>query len=132
MVRKGVLVMKKRTGPPKVSIKKSQPLQEYYQADKYRYSVARLIDAANGCEVFEMPLAGLDLDYRIWRESNMLELALHVEKVMDADLSKPIILDWNGCLADGRHRVIKALIEGRRTIKAVRLEVELEPDSRGR
>lgn len=116
---------------PKVDVSKSYPLQEYYSiGDKERYSVARLIDAAKDCEVFDMPLAGIDLDYRIWRDANMLELALHVKKVMDADLTKPIILDWNGCLADGRHRVIKALIEGRRTIKAVRLEYQLQPDQK--
>lgn len=112
---------------PKVEIQQSSPLQEYFRNGDDMWSVARLIDAAKHCDVFDMPLAGIDLDYRIWKDADMATLALHVKKVMDADLSKPIILDWNGCLADGRHRVIKALIEGRRTIKAVRLTSYMEP-----
>jgi hypothetical protein len=40
---------------------------------------------------------------------------------MDADLNVPILIDWTGGIADGRHRVIRALIEGKATVKARRL-----------
>jgi hypothetical protein len=47
---------------------------------------------------------------------------------MDADLTCPILLDWNGDIADGRHRLIKALAKGRRTLKARRITWKPEPD----
>ena len=77
-----------------------------------------------------MPIAGIDLDAHIWDGYNILWLAFHVKKVQEADLSKPIILDWNGSIADGRHRLIKAIVQGRRTIKAVRITWEIEPDKK--
>jgi hypothetical protein len=69
----------------------------------------------------------LDLSGAIWSDCSIFELAWHCNKVVKADLRKPIILDWNGCIADGRHRVIKALIEGKRTIKAVRMTWKPDP-----
>ncbi|GAG07020.1 unnamed protein product, partial [marine sediment metagenome] len=43
-------------------------------------------------------------------------------QVNDADLSCPIILDDEGYVMDGRHRVMKALLLKKETIKAVRFE----------
>ena len=47
---------------------------------------------------------------------------------MDADMSYPIIMDDEGFIMDGWHRVAKALLEGRETIKAVRFENTPAPD----
>lgn len=113
---------------PVVEFAKNDPLQHYYiDNDGNYYSVARLVDECKDLEPFDMPLAGMDLDYEPWKGANLFELAAHVKRVMDADLDEPIILDWNGCLADGRHRLIKALTEGRDTIKVVRLPWKLSP-----
>lgn len=57
----------------------------------------------------------------------MYGLAFHVKKCMDADLDCPILLDWCGAIADGRHRVIKALAKGKRTIKARRMQWKPSP-----
>jgi hypothetical protein len=114
---------------PVIKFRDIDPLQDYYcDGCGNRWSVARLVDAAKDLIPFDLPLAGLDLDMKIWEGCNMLDLAFHVKKVNEADLSKPIILDWNGSIADGRHRIIRALVEGRRTIKAVRLTWKLNPD----
>jgi hypothetical protein len=123
--------MKKPGNTHVVKFRESDPLQDYYiltSSDKTEYwSVARLIDAAKDLEPFDIPLAGIDLDSEIWKGCNIYALAYHVKRVNDADLSKPIILDWNGVIADGRHRLIKALVQGKRTIKAVRITWELTP-----
>jgi hypothetical protein len=114
---------------PKLTFRDIDPLQDYYNDGLGNsWSVARLVDAAKDLEPFDMPIAGIDLDAQIWEGSNMFMLAFHVKKVNEADLSSPIILDWNGSVADGRHRIIKAIIQGKRTIKAVRLQHKLEPD----
>ena len=48
------------------------------------------------------------------------ELAEHVTRVYDASLDHPILLDPDGFIMDGWHRVVKALCQKRQTIKAVR------------
>jgi hypothetical protein len=114
--------------PPKVEFSKPAPLQDYYRdRDGNLYSVAKLVDDTKSLKPFDAPLATLDLSGAIWSDCNIFELAWHCNKVNNADLKKPIIIDWNGCIADGRHRVIKALIEGRRTIKAVRMTWKPDP-----
>lgn len=55
-------------------------------------------------------------------------MAYHVKAVNESDLKYPIILDWNGSIADGRHRLIKALILGHSTIKCVRMNERPNPD----
>lgn len=114
--------------PPKVEFRANEPLQDYYCDGKGGwYSVARLLDDAKDLPVFEMPLAGIDLDQVIWEGCDMLGLARHVKQCMDADLDCPILLDWSGSIADGRHRVLKAIALGKRTIKARRMKWKPEP-----
>ena len=113
---------------PKVGFRDIDPLQDYYRDnDGAEYSVARLIDESKNLKPFDLPIAGIDLSYEIWQGCNIYELAFHCLKVKKADLAKPIILDWNGCIADGRHRVVKAIVEGKKTIKAVRITWKIQP-----
>ena len=79
-------------------------------------------------DVFEMPLQAYDLSSQPWQNYTMFDLAFHVKAVNDADLDCPIILDWNGSIADGRHRIIKALVLGHSTIKCVRMYWKPEAD----
>lgn len=115
--------------PPKVSMRDAEPLQDYYRdKDGNCYSVARLIDDAKNLPVFDVPLAALDLSSKIWGDCTMFALAFHVKKCVDADLRYPILLDWDGSVADGRHRIIKAIMDGKRTIKARRMHWKPDPD----
>jgi len=116
--------------PPSIELNDIEPFADYYFDGNDRYSVARLIAEAKKEPVFDLPLAGIDLSYRIWMDSNMYTQAFHVKKVIEADLQYPIILDWNGAVADGRHRILKAIVENKRTIKAVRLRSKLVPDNK--
>jgi ParB-like chromosome segregation protein Spo0J len=50
-----------------------------------------------------------------------------MQAVNAADLSKPIILNEDGELLDGRHRIMKALLVGHSTIKAVRFDENPSP-----
>jgi hypothetical protein len=114
--------------PPKVKFRSSDPLQDFYSdREGNRYSVARLVDDTKHLKPFNCPLAALSLSDKIWDQANVFALAFHVKKVMEADLSKPIILDWNGDVADGRHRIIRALVDGKTTIRAVRMTWRLDP-----
>ena len=115
--------------PPKLEFARIEPLQDYYDdGNGNRYSVAKLLDAARDLPVFDCPLAAISLVPEPWNDSDMFHLAWHVRKVMKADLSVPILLDWRGCIADGRHRVIKAIALGKRTIPARRMTWKPDPD----
>lgn len=118
------------TQPPKLSFPAIDPLQDFYRdRDGNRYGVARLADLAKGLPVFEAPLAAIDLEgCYAWRDCTLHGAADHLRRAMKADLNVPILLDWNGSIADGRHRIVKALMRGKRTIKAKRLTFRPEPD----
>lgn len=113
---------------PLITFRDIDPLQDYYNDDGECYLVAKLVDEAKSLIPFEVPIASLDLGTEIWENISIYEAAFHCEKVKEADLSYPIILDWNGRIADGRHRIIKAIMEKRKTIKAVRITWKITPD----
>jgi hypothetical protein len=114
---------------PPVRLRDNEPLQEWFKdVNGNLYAVARLIDDAKDLPVFEVPLAALDLSGEIWRGCCMRQLALHVRKCMQADLNYPILIAWDGSIADGRHRILKAIAQGKRTILARRMTWRPEPD----
>lgn len=108
---------------PVIDIGESNQAQEFvtHSVSGKKYACPRLFDYAKDLPVFEMPLAGMDLKNTPFDDSNMIDLAYHCRKVNEADLKWPIILFPDGTVADGRHRIIKALMTGQPTIKAVRM-----------
>ena len=90
------------------------------------WSVARLIELSKNLEVMEIPLAHLNI-YNKYEKLTLREMVSHIKAVMNADLSYPIILDEDGDIMDGRHRIMKALYLGEETIKAVRFDVNPDP-----
>ncbi len=56
------------------------------------------------------------------------DIALHMKRVMDADLSYPVILSAEGWLMDGCHRLVKAKLLGQTTILTVQFQTTPEPD----
>jgi hypothetical protein len=113
---------------PRVELPDNNPMRHYYcDGTGARWSVARLVDIAKDLPVFTLPLAGMYLAGEPWGGSTMQDLAVHVRQCLDADLDEPILLDWNGAIADGRHRVIMAVAQGRHSIKARRLQYRPDP-----
>lgn len=55
-------------------------------------------------------------------------VALHAQRIHDADLSYPIILSADGGLMDGGHRLAKAWLLEQQLINAVQFTVDPEPD----
>ncbi len=64
-----------------------------------------------------------EFDQNCWFDDERLptcrHVADHVKRILDADLSRPIILSADGMLMDGSHRVAKAYLEGRTEMLAV-------------
>lgn len=88
------------------------------------YAVKDLWEAVADLPIYEVPIIGMNTNLQPWDNiGEDFHLFLkHVALVNDADLSYPIILDPDGNIADGRHRLAKAIIEGHTTIKIKRLK----------
>jgi len=93
------------------------------------WSVTSLIELSRNLECFEIPLIHLNICYE-FGSMNLRKMVEHVKCINNADLKYPIILDQDGDIMDGRHRVMKALILGKKTIKAVRFTKNPIPDKR--
>jgi len=93
----------------------------------------RLWEATKNLPVIEVEIESLKhLDAVCWFDDdwkatlrNVVEHFVRMEKV---DAKYPIILDPNGQIFDGAHRVARAMANGKSTIKAVQLAEIPPPD----
>ena len=109
---------------------------QFCKFGKHKWRVSRLIKLVENFKPFRIPLKHLNT-YDIYPKANSTQNYIyHVKSILDADLDFPIILDEEGCLMDGRHRIIKAMMNGERTVWAVRFDenpvpCEIEEDDDG-
>jgi len=88
---------------------------------KTLWSVPRLIELSKNLTVMEIPIDHLNVCNR-YENLRLRDMVSHMKAVQNADLSYPIILDEDGEIMDGRHRIMKAILGGEKTIKAVRFD----------
>lgn len=122
-MKKGSIV----TSPPKVYIENVEIEDSRYTAYGKIWLASTLIKACRDQNLtcFDLPLAGINLSAVPWSQTRSIDdLAYHFRRVMNSNLKYPIILDWYGYIADGWHRVLKALLEDRKTLPAYRLKTE--------
>ena len=100
----------------------SKLADQYYKVKNDFWSIPRLIELSKDLEIFEIPMKCLNIFNLYPKATNTKEFVDHVRDVINADMSYPIILDDEGYVMDGRHRIMKALLEGYETIKAVRFD----------
>ena len=100
------------------------------------WDVDRLIELSRDFPVHEVELSSIwEVDTVYWFDEatdppTVRRVVDHVRWIQEVDMSYPIILGYDGRVMDGMHRVARALLEGHRTIKAVRFEDHPEPDYR--
>jgi hypothetical protein len=87
-----------------------------------------LFQAAKDLEPYDLQLSALNLDSVFATSDTIASFLYQMKRVQDADLSYPIIQAPDGWIMDGLHRIVKAIIQGETTIKAVRLPVLPNPD----
>jgi len=102
------------------------PKEQMAQLGNHEWSVPRLFELSKELEVMEVPLDHINMYYK-YSDLTLRELTGHVVAIQNADLSYPIILDEDGEIMDGRHRLMKAIIEGMETIKVVRFKSNPSP-----
>jgi len=100
---------------------------QFYRDGRKRWTVARLIKLAEDLKPFELPLKHMNINGLYPEIKSTMEFVEHIQYVIDADLSCPIILDEEGYVMDGRHRLAKCLLNNKKTIKAVRFDVSPDP-----
>jgi hypothetical protein len=103
------------------------PHDQMSRLGRHRWRVARLFELARGLRIMDVPLDHLSL-YYVYEKLTLREMVMHMMAVQAADLSTPIILDEDGELMDGRHRLMKAMMLGVPTVKAVRFDENPTPD----
>jgi len=112
-----------------VKIKPFIPFSEQVsRLGRNEWSVARLVELSKGLPVMDIPLDHLNV-YYTYEKLTLRELVMHMQAVNAADLSLPIILDEDGELMDGRHRLMKAMLTSQATIKVVRFDENPAPCS---
>ena len=98
------------------------------------WDVHRLADLASRLTPEIIPLGKIrELDEPFWQTGGngpltCREIAEHAKLIDDTDLQYPVIVDPDGRVMDGMHRVCKALNLGMNGISAYRLPELPEPD----
>ncbi len=94
-----------------------------YEADGKVWIVTNLIAKAKDLVPFDLPLAAIYSGVSVWTPvGSAYGMAHHMRRALSVDTSYPVILCQEGFIMDGWHRVLRALIDGKATIKAVRFE----------
>jgi len=87
------------------------------EGEQTEWRIADLIDAVKNEPVFDLDIAHLDLSCMRFENHDLYEFAQHVRHVWESDIEVPVIMDYKGCILDGRHRIVKCLLLGRTHIK---------------
>jgi hypothetical protein len=106
--------------------------QYYFRPSKngfYAWDVDKLVALSQELPIVEVELSKIkELDEPFKENLTGRSIAEHMKLVQETDLKYPIVLSKDGRVMDGMHRVIKALLLGNRTIKAVQFKEDLKPD----
>ena len=103
-----------------------EPSLQMSQLGRHHWSIPRLFELSKDLPVMNIPLNHLNIYYK-YEDVTLRNMVMHMKAVNEANLDYPIILDEDGDIMDGRHRLMKALLTGAKTIKAVRFEKNPEP-----
>ena len=100
------------------------------------WDVRRLVELSEDLPVRQIPVAEIrELDANHWfthDEPTCRSVVRHAQLIEAADLSYPIILDADGNVMDGMHRVCRALRDNVPSVSGVRFDVTPAPDYIGR
>lgn len=107
---------------PKVHIKEYIHGEGGYNTKDVAYDLNILLEAIKGLDVFDIQLAAIDLSVTPWSgDIDIRRFIYHMNRCNKTEPEYPIILNPSGYIIDGWHRVVKAIIDGKTEIPAVRL-----------
>jgi len=83
-----------------------------------------LIKDTNNIIEYDLDTYSVNLDVRIWqKEMSIFDFLTHVRRINKSDFEFPVIVSAEGWILDGWHRLLKAILNDIRYIKAVRFQV---------
>ena len=99
------------------------------------WDVDRLVELSRGFSVIDVEIESLaDVDAVYWFDETQTptvrRVVEHVRLIEEVDTSYPIILGPDRRVMDGMHRVARAMLDGRTTIRAVQFGRLPDPDYR--
>jgi len=103
-----------------------------YSNGKYVWRAEDLWAAAKGLPVVELPVDDFveQLNGTCWTQGDEEVtpnwVLCHTRRILNAE-DYPIIIDEDGIILDGVHRLCRAVLEGREVIEAQRLKLLPEP-----
>lgn len=98
------------------------------------WKIKRLWELTRELPTFDYQVSSFDkFDEDIWfcgyKKPTVTRVLHHMERIKKADLKFPIILSKEGLVMDGVHRILKARLDGLKSIQAVQFVENPEPDS---
>jgi hypothetical protein len=99
------------------------------------WDVDRLVELSRDFPIADVDISTIgDVDTVYWfdetKKPTVRRVVEHIRLIEAVDVKYPIILGPDGQVMDGMHRIARAMLEGRATIRAVRFEHLPEPDYR--
>lgn len=91
-----------------------------------KYCIHKALRKAKDLPVVEMVMTEMYIAYPAFNIDNLRDFVQHAKMVNDADLSYPVLMNQDGHIIDGRHRLAKALLTGAKTIKVKRFKSDPE------
>ncbi len=100
-------------------------------SDSWWY-VQTLIDACkdSSAQEYEIELDSIDLAISPWGNISVRGFIQEIIAMEKIDFEHPIIVSPGGWIMDGWHRVAKAILDGKQTLRAIRLNSLPEPDGK--
>lgn len=116
---------------PSVEINNTEFIDSTYSIGEDRWDACKLYQFAKdkGYNTFDMPIAGINLASKPWTVTTFIDFLEHAKRINKCTFNNPILLDDEGYICDGWHRLAKAILDGHKYIKAIRLETMPEPSN---
>jgi hypothetical protein len=98
------------------------------------WDVDRLVELSSGLPVHDVAVDDIaELDEEYWfadsdAPATVRAVIEHARLIEEVDLAHPILLDVDGRVMDGMHRVARAVLDGHTTVRAVRFVEQPPPD----
>jgi len=92
-----------------------------YEYNGKLWRAKTLIDATQGLPVYDLQISAIDLHVSTFNVSSFYSFLVHLKRISEVNPDYPIIQTPEGFICDGWHRLAKAILDSRATIKAVRL-----------
>ncbi len=109
-------------------------LEKWVQTNHYNengkmYFDTSLILASKGLPVQKMRITKKIMDEKIhWTLNSFFDLKVHIDRINKSDLKYPVIVGPKDKIIDGRHRLMKAVLKGKKSLDYVKLDKLPPPD----